>query len=116
MTWAEVLKQHKSLRGIARNSLLVDDGASGYDNRFLPGGSIWYPGEGLTGNQEPTRGNRILLEAHAESRLLQVFRRIAVNRWQSLGLYRVAEVAYRFEETQQRYMYWFMLVPQGPKP
>ncbi len=116
MTWQEVLSQHKSLRGIAFKSLLVDGGESGYANRFLPDGSVLYPGEGLVGNQQPLRGNQILLEAHADSRAMRVFWREAPNQWQDLGLYLVAEVKYSYEEAEKRYVYWFTLIPPGPKP
>ena len=111
MTWKQVLAQHKTLRGIGRQSLLVDGGESGYRNIFLPDGQILYPGEGLAGNQQPIKGNWILLEAHANQTPLRVYRREAVNRWSDLGLYQVAEVEHCFEESEKRYVYWFTLQP-----
>ncbi|WP_027882972.1 hypothetical protein [Meiothermus rufus] len=111
LTWKEVLAQHKTLRGIGRTSLLVDRGESGYKNRFLPDGSILYPGEGLCGHQQPTQGNRVLLEALAAQTPLRVYLREGPNRWRDLGLYRVASVAYRLEEAERRYVYWFRLEP-----
>lgn len=111
MTWKEVLAQHKTLRGIGQNSLLVDRGESGYRNRFLPDGAILYPGEGLAGHQQPIGGNRILLEALATQAPLRVYERIKPNCWQNRGLFRVESVEYRWEELERRYVYWFRLVP-----
>lgn len=110
LSWREVLAQHKSLRGIARKSLLVDKGESGYRNRFLADGRIEYPGEGLEGNQQPTGGNALLLEALQARRPLQVFLREGTNRWRELGFYRVEAVEYRLEAAEGRYVYWFTLV------
>jgi hypothetical protein len=111
LTWREVLAQHKSLRGIARDSLLVDKGESGYRNRFLADGRIEYPGEGLEGHQQPTGGNALLLEALQTQRPLRVFLREGTNRWRELGFYRVEGVEYRLEAAEKRYVYWFTLVP-----
>lgn len=111
MTWKEVLFHHKTLRGIGRHSLLVDRGESGYRNRFLPDGSILYPGEGLTGHQQPLGGNLTLLNALACQTPMRVFLRKRPDCWQDLGLYRVESVEHRFEETERRYVYWFRLVP-----
>lgn len=111
LSWHQVLQQHRTLRGIAQDSLLVDFGESGYRNKHLPDGRILYPGEGLAGNQQPVKGNRILLEALADRRLLQVFRRERQNCWTDIGFYRVEAVKYRFEEAERRYMYWFTLAP-----
>jgi hypothetical protein len=111
LSWREVLAQHKSLRGIARESLLVDKGESGYRNRFLADGRIEYPGEGLEGNQQPTRGNALLLEALQSQRPLRVFLREATNRWRNLGFYRVEGVEYCLETAEGRYVYRFILAP-----
>lgn len=111
LSWKEVLAEHKTLRGIGKESLLVDRGESGYKNRFLPDGSILYPGEGLTGNQQPLGGNRVLLEALESQKPLRLYLREGVNRWVRLGLYRVEAVEYRWEEGEGRYVYWFRLVP-----
>lgn len=111
MTWKEVLAKHKTLRGIGPHSLLVDRGESGYKNRFLPDGSILYPGEGLSGNQQPTRGNRILLLALAAHTPLRVYRRERTNCWRDCGWFLVESVEYRWEESEGRYVYWFRLVP-----
>ncbi|MDX2005302.1 MAG: hypothetical protein SFU83_08505 [Meiothermus sp.] len=115
LSWSEVLATHKTLRGIGRHSLLVDRGESGYRNRFLEDGRILYPGEGLAGDQQPLKGNRVLLEALADGRGLRVYRREAVNQWSDLGLYKVAEVEYRFESAERRHVYWFTLTPT-PRP
>jgi hypothetical protein len=112
LSWREVLMIHKTLRGIGSESLLVDKGESGYHNEFLPDGRIVYPGEGLQGNQQPTKGNRILLEAHAESRPMQVFAREGPNRWRDLGRYRVERVEYEWLQPEQRYIYKFTLAPE----
>ncbi len=111
MTWKEVLAKHKTLRGIGRHSLLVDRGESGYKNRFLPDGSILYPGEGLSGNQQPLGGNRTLLLALASQTPLRVYQREQTNRWLDRGWFRVESVEYRLEESERRYVYWFRLVP-----
>ncbi len=111
LTWKEVLAEHKTLRGIGKDSLLVDRGESGYKNRFLPDGSILYPGEGLWGNQQPRGGNRILLDALEQRKPMRLYLREGTNRWVRLGLYRVASVDYRWEEGERRYVYWFRLVP-----
>lgn len=110
MTWREVLAQHKTLRGIGQQSLLVDRGESGYKNRFLSDGAILYPGEGLAGHQQPTGGNRILLEALASQTPMRVYERKKTNCWQDRGLFLVESVEYRWEELERRYVYWFRLV------
>lgn len=115
LSWRQVLQQHRSLRGIARDSLLVDFGESGYRNRYLPDGRIIYPGEGLAGNQQPVRGNRILLGALAEGRPMRVFRRERRNGWVDLGPYRVEAVEYVWEEAEGRYVYRFTLAPVGAR-
>lgn len=112
MSWREVLAIHKTLRGIGPHSLLVDKGESGYRNEFLPEGRIVYPGEGLQGNQQPTGGNRILLEAYAEKRSMRVFARHGPNRWRDLGMYRVEGVEYGWLQPEQRYIYNFTLTPE----
>ncbi|MCS7057331.1 MAG: hypothetical protein NZ849_07560 [Meiothermus sp.] len=111
LSWREVLKEHKTLRGIGQNSLLVDRGESGYNNRFLPGGVILYPGEGLSGHQQPVGGNRRLLVALSTQHPMQVFLREGVNCWRALGPYRVAAVDYVWEEGERRFVYWFRLEP-----
>ncbi|RIH85258.1 hypothetical protein Mterra_01745 [Calidithermus terrae] len=111
LSWREVLARHKSLRGIAKNSLLADEGESGYRNVFLPDGRIVYVGEGLEGHQQPTGGNAVLLEALQTRRPLRVFLREGVNRWRDLGPYRVEGVEYRREAAEGRYVYWFTLAP-----
>jgi len=111
LSWKEVLAEHKTLRGIGKDSLLVDRGESGYKNRFLPDGSILYPGEGLRGNQQPRGGNQILLDALESQKPLRLYLREGLNRWVRLGLYRVEAVEYRWEEGERRYVYWFRLVP-----
>jgi hypothetical protein len=113
MNWSQVLQIHKTLRGIGKTSLLVDRGESGYPNQFLPDGRILYPGEGLRGNQQPTKGNGILLQALFYQRSMRVFCREAVNHWTDLGLYRVGSVEYRLGAAEGRYIYWFTLVPLG---
>jgi hypothetical protein len=114
MTWKEVLSRHKTLRGIGRRSLLVDRGESGYRNQFL-GGKILYPGEGLEGNQQPIKGNATLLRVLAERQAMRVYLRETANRWRDLGDYLVESVEYR-QESQQRYVYWFTLVPYPQEP
>ncbi len=114
LSWREVLVQHKTLRGIAHGSLLVDFGESGYRNLHLPDGRIRYPGEGLAGNQQPVRGNRILLEALESGCPMRVFRREGTNRWRDLGPYCLEQVEYRLEEAEGRYIYWFTLAPALP--
>lgn len=111
LTWKEVLSKHKTLRGIGKDSLLVDRGESGYKNRFLPDGSILYPGEGLSGNQQPTHGNQILLQALASQTPMRVYQREKTNCWLDRGWFRVESVDYRFDEAERRYVYWFRLVP-----
>ncbi|WP_299426760.1 hypothetical protein [uncultured Meiothermus sp.] len=111
LTWKEVLAKHKTLRGIGPRSLLVDRGESGYPNRFLPDGSILYPGEGLSGHQQPLGGNRTLLWALASQTPMRVYQREKANQWHDRGLFRVESVEYRLEETERRYVYWFRLVP-----
>lgn len=111
MTWKEVLAKHKTLRGIGQHSLLVDQGESGYPNRFLPDGSILYPGEGLSGHQQPLGGNQVLLLALACQSPMRVYQREKTNQWQDRGLFRVESVEYRWEEAEHRYVYWFRLVP-----
>ncbi|MER3481436.1 MAG: hypothetical protein C4327_13465 [Meiothermus sp.] len=112
MSWREVLAIHKTLRGIGSHSLLVDRGESGYHNEFLPDGRIIYPGEGLQGNQQPTGGNRVLLEAYADRRPMRVFAREAPNRWRDLGRYRIERVEYSWLPRERRYIYKFTLEPE----
>ncbi len=108
-TWREVLAYHRSLKGIGQQSLLLDRGESGYENRFLPDGRILYMGEGLKGHQAPKGGNLRLLLAEKEGTPLRVFLRQGRNRWQDLGFYRVEGHTHALH--QGRWVYWFTLRP-----
>ncbi|KIX84678.1 hypothetical protein [Thermus filiformis] len=110
LRWAEVLARHGTRRGIGRESLLVDRGESGYENRFLPDGRIRYMGEGR-GHQGPSPGNLRLLEAQRTGKPFRVFLREGPDQWRDLGLYRVEEAEYA--PFQGRWVYWFTLAPCG---
>ncbi len=108
LRWAEVLARHKTRRGIGRESLLVDRGESGYENRFLPDGRIRYMGEGR-GHQGPTPGNLRLLEAQRTGRPFRVFLREGPDSWVDLGLFQVEGSEYVL--FGERWVYWFTLRP-----
>jgi hypothetical protein len=109
LSWAEVLAYHRTLRGIGLRSLLVDQGESGYLNRFLPDGRILYSGEGRHGHQTLTPGNRRLLAALEHQSTFRIFARRAPNVWRDLGEYRVAQVEQ--VEAERRRIYLFTLEP-----
>lgn len=109
LAWREVLARHKTLRGIGKNSILVDRGESGYRNQFDAQGQIIYQGEGQSGNQLPVGGNQILLQALERRKKMWVYLREAPNVWRPLGRYRVVSVEYRLDPEKSRYVYFFCL-------
>lgn len=111
LSWRQVLEIHRSRRGIAKTSLLVDAGESGYSNLFLANGSIQYPGEGRSGHQYPTKGNLQLINSVESRSRYRVFNREAPNVWTEIGLFEVESFDYALDETQKRNVFWFLLKP-----
>ena len=112
LSWQEVWPIHRSWRGIGHHSLLIDRGESGYPNRFQSDGSILYPGEGRSGHQRATGGNRRLLEATQTGQFFHLFLRLAPGRWRYEGLWQPISWEYRWSETEKRWQYVFLFLPQ----
>ena len=113
LSWQEVWLIHHSWRGIGRGSLLIDQGESGYANRFLPDGTIHYPGEGRHGHQQATGGNLRLLQAVKTGQTFHLFGRIRPGQWRYEGDWQVVAWIYLWQPEQQCWQYRFTLARSG---
>jgi hypothetical protein len=112
LSWHEVLERHGSRRGIrvtpTQASLLLDFGLSAYVNQRQDG-RIRYEGEGKRGDQQPMGGNAGLFECLETGRTLTVFERVKPGIWFDRGPHRVTEAHHVWRESEQRYVFEFVL-------
>ncbi len=117
MTWAEVSEVHRSRNGIYHRrgrlvSLLTDFGRI---NRCYPdfvGNSpevIHYTGSGRRGDQKLDAANEALHSAIGLGHAVPLFNKLGVNRWEFLGMWRVASSIYVREEGEDRMVWKFEL-------
>ena len=117
LTWNEVSDMHRIRNGIyQRNgrliSLLTDFGRINPCYPDVHGSStdtISYTGSGRHGDQKLDAANRALFDAIETKRSVPLFNKLAVNRWEYTGLWRVTNGKYIFEDRQERMIWQFTL-------
>ena len=117
LTWGEVSDMHRIRNGIyQRNgrliSLLTDFGRINPCYPDVHGSStdtIYYTGSGRHGDQKLDAANRALFDAIETKRSVPLFNKLAVNRWEYTGLWRVTNGKYIFEDRQERMIWQFTL-------
>lgn len=117
LTWEQVSEIHKVRNGIYhRNgvliSLLTDFGKINPCYPDLHGdteSTIFYTGAGRRGDQRLDASNRALLNAVEMGTEVPLFNKLAVGRWEFLGIWRVTEGRYTFDEAQNRMVWKFTL-------
>ncbi len=117
-SWNEVSRIHKIRHGIyQRNgkliSLLTDFGkinACYPDFHGDTGNTIFYTGAGRRGDQPLDSFNRAMFAATKSKHAVPLFNKLAVGRWEFLGLWRVTEGKYIFDDAQKRMIWKFKLV------
>lgn len=120
LSWAEVNRTHRVRIGIYHRegrlvSLLTDFGRINpcYPDRVgNTGETILYTGEGRRGDQRLTAGNRAMLAAIELGHAVPLFNKLAPGRWQHLGFWCVRAAAHRFDERENRMLWWFTLEKQ----
>lgn len=116
-SWAEVSEIHKTRNGIYQKngrliSLLTDFGKI---NQCYPDfhgethETIFYTGAGRRGNQKLDTKNQALFDAIGAAHSVPLFCKLAVNRWQFMGYWHVADGQYIFDESQNRMVWKFTL-------
>lgn len=116
-SWNDVSEIHKARNGIyQRNehliSLLTDFGKINPCYPDVHGkteNEIFYTGAGRRGDQKLDVRNRALFNAAETAHAVPLFNKLAVNRWEFLGFWRVKEGKYVFDEKQKRMIWKFTL-------
>jgi hypothetical protein len=115
LSWREVLAIHGSRRGIritpTQATILLDFGLSPYKNDRRESNRLYYQGEGLKGDQIPTKGNAGLLECMQTKRSVRIFERTKPGVWFDRGLFFVVDAAYKKLESERRMVFEFVLEP-----
>lgn len=122
LKWSEVSKVHKSRNGIFQKngtliSLLTDLGKI---NRCYPdagsedGRTLFYTGAGRRGNQKLDVHNKALIDAIRTRAEVPLFCKLAVNRWEYMGSWRVTDAEYVYEENNERMVWRFVLRRSDP--
>ncbi|NNE65729.1 MAG: hypothetical protein HKN33_04110 [Pyrinomonadaceae bacterium] len=117
ISWREVSGIHKGRHGIYQKngelrSLLTDLGKISKcypDIESDDGSTLFYTGSGRRGDQKPDVRNRALIEAVRTGVAVPLFCKLAVNRWKYLGLWRVADSEYVFDQVTDRMVWRFVL-------
>ena len=110
LTWDAVAEVHKIRNGIyQRNgrliSLLTDFGRINPCYPDVHGSSpnvIYYTGSGRHGDQKLDAANRALFDAIKTRRPVPLFNKLAVNRWEFTGLWRVTDGKFVYDERHER--------------
>lgn len=116
--WSAVSAIHRSRNGIYQKngrllSLLTDFGRINPCYPDFHGDSrntIHYTGSGRRGDQKLDAANRALRDAIDTGRAVPLFNKLGVNRWEFLGLWKVTEANYVFDETRTRMVWKFTLI------
>jgi hypothetical protein len=116
-SWNEISEIHKIRNGIyQRNgkliSLLTDFGKINPCYPDFHGDTtdtIFYTGAGRRGDQKLDSFNRAMFAAIEGGRIVPLFNKLAVGRWQFLGFWRVTAGEYIFDERQNRMIWKFTL-------
>lgn len=118
LTWAEVNRTHRIRNGVYQRggrlvSLLTDFGRINpcYPDALADdaGDTISYTGEGRHGDQHLSPGNRALLAAIESRHAVPLYNKLGTGRWQHMGFWRVTEAAHRFDATENRMLWRFIL-------
>ena len=116
-SWSKVSEIHKVRNGIyQRNeqliSLLTDFGKINPcypDFHGKTKDEIFYTGAGRRGDQKLDVHNRALFNAIETKHAVPLFNKLAVNRWEFLGFWRVTCGKYIYDENQKRMTWKFTL-------
>jgi hypothetical protein len=122
-SWSAVSKIHRIRNGVYQRrgcliSLLTDFGrinpcypdVHGHDAE-----TILYTGSGRHGDQKLDPPNRALLDAAGAETAVPLFNKLSPGRWEFLGLWRVLDGRYVFDEKQSR-MLWKFTLRRDPVP
>lgn len=71
--------------------------------------TIFYTGAGRRGDQKLDAANKALLNAAEAGTEVPLFNKLAVGRWEFLGIWRVTEGRYILDEEQDRMVWKFTL-------
>lgn len=120
-SWSEISEIHRIRNGIyQRNgqliSLLTDFGRINPCYPDIHGENertIHYTGAGRRGDQKLDGANRALLDAIDREIAVPLFNKLAVGRWEFLGMWQVAAGEYVFDEKQTRMLWKFTLERRG---
>lgn len=125
ITWSELSRLHKTRNGIFQTqgvlrSLLTDLGkiSKCYPDVEADGGNILlYTGSGRRGDQKLDIRNRALQDAIRSGVAVPLFCKLAVNQWKYMGLWKVADCEYVFEDSNKRMIWRFVLkaIPETGK-
>jgi len=118
LSWNDVTDIHKVRNGIyQRNgmliSLLTDFGRINPcypDHDGDDADTICYHGFGRHGNQRLDAPNRALFNAIESGHSVPLFNKLSVGRWQLVGLVRVVNGEYIYDERQERMVWQFKLL------
>jgi hypothetical protein len=121
LSWDRVSEIHKIRNGIyQRNgrlvSLLTDFGRINPCYPDFHGGSndvIFYTGSGRRGDQKLDAANRALLDAIDSGHSVPLFNKLAVDRWEFVGHFRVVDAKYVYDEGRERMVWRFTLNRAG---
>lgn len=117
LAWNEVGEIHRIRNGIYQKrekliSLLTDFGKINPcypDFESETENEIFYTGAGRRGDQKLDVRNRALLNAIESGHSVPLFNKLAVNRWEFLGFWKVIEGKYIFDEKNERMIWQFRL-------
>lgn len=115
--WHEVNEIHRTRMGIYQRherlvSLLTDFGqinACYQDFHGETAETIFYTGAGRRGDQKLNVHNRAIFNAIESRHPVPLFNKLRVGHWQFLGLWRVIEAKYVFDEITGRMIWRFLL-------
>jgi hypothetical protein len=122
-TWAEISAIHKTRNGIYQRygtlaSLLTDFGRI---NPCYPdfhgdtANTIHYTGSGRRGNQKLDLANKAMINAIRSGHAVPLFNKLAVNRWEFLGLWHVVDAKYIHDGRRERMVWKFTLQKAPPE-
>ena len=117
LTWKDVSRIHHSRNGIFQKngelrSLLTDLGKLSKcypDSRAKDGNTLFYTGAGRRGDQKMDVYNRALIDAIHKKLEVPLFCKLDVNRWEFLGIFRVVDKDYVYENSGKRMIWRFTL-------
>lgn len=100
-------------------SLLTDFGRINPCCPDFPGDTtdtIFYTGSGRRGDQKLDAANRALLGAINTGHAVPLFNKLSPGRWEFMGLWRIDEGIYVFDENRERMVWRFTLARTGAAP